>query len=113
MSNEGPERDEQKLRLQENIHASKQCLKSAKRHPSKSLVKRYTFRFGTASNYPGRAQIRNTALPANYTSQNGDNHIPYLSNKDKQSPNAHLKFAKPSPNMVRKRAAEGGGAYPI
>ncbi|KAI7908719.1 hypothetical protein M0657_012166 [Pyricularia oryzae] len=129
--------------------------KSAKRHPSKPLVRRYTSgcynscrffdvgkvlaksgsaqivglitdntlqkltanqyssRFGTASNYPGRAQVRSTALPASCTSQDGDNHTPYLSNKDRQSPDAHLKSARPCPNEVRKRAAEGGGAYPM
>ncbi|KAI6609611.1 hypothetical protein MCOR14_012027, partial [Pyricularia oryzae] len=30
MSNEGPERDEQRLRVQEDIHASKQCLEICK-----------------------------------------------------------------------------------
>lgn len=168
MSNEGPERDEQRLRVQEDIHASKQCLEVCKQASKqfsrqkihivgevvadddtdqvvvttladlfdvgKVLAKsgsaqlvgsmtddtlqkltadRYSSRFGTASNYPGRAQVRSTALPASCTSQDGDNHTPYLSNKDRQSPDAHLKSARPSPNEVRKRAAEGGGAYPV
>ncbi|TLD19237.1 hypothetical protein PspLS_10052 [Pyricularia sp. CBS 133598] len=135
MLNKGPERNEQRLRLQEDIHASKQCLeicKKASKQASRQkihivgeivadddtdqMVVTTPADFLTLAKYWLKADLHNysqhcLASKLHEPRRRQPYSIPI--EQGQTIPKCAFEVCQTIPNEVRKRAAEGGGTYPM